>query len=256
MKKRIDVLDKGFVELLDHMGSDLDVVNAARVSFDKESKWEYKHDTDCPELQAWDIPGACGCEPTKQLSNKDARLIRYLVEHNHWVPLAHLQVKLRIKLPIFVARQIMKSTVGFNYSEISMRYVDKAEYFSPKEWRARPEGNIKQGSSTKILTDFVPVGATSPTGTIKEAWDKHVILVDEMYNNLLNSGVAPEMARIALGLNTYTMLVVTGSFVAIARMCKLRAAPDAQWESQEYGRAIRDITKDLFPVSWEALFED
>ncbi|WP_287664052.1 FAD-dependent thymidylate synthase [Accumulibacter sp.] len=127
------------VELIDSMGDDLRVVNAARVSHDKESKWE-----NVPFEMA--DPRPDGTFPTR-LSDKDAKLIKYLVEHNHWTPFAHCFASFCIKAPIFVARQLVKHQVGLAWNEVSRRYVDtEPEFWFPKVWRERPESNIKQGS--------------------------------------------------------------------------------------------------------------
>ena len=142
------------VTLIDSMGSDLNVVNAARVSFAKESEWEDNE----PQ---YDGSGAFGWAAVKKegdwifrLSEKDQRLISYLAKHNHWTPFAHCFLSFRIKAPIFVARQLVKHQVGLAWNEVSRRYVDdEPEFFLPKEWRTRPEGNVKQGSGSTTM-DF------------------------------------------------------------------------------------------------------
>ena len=127
-------------ELIDYMGSDLTVVNAARVSFDKESEWEIKGKEITDEFGTY-------IEDTESLSERDDRLIHYLASHNHWTPFSHPQVTLRETVPIFVARQRFKHVVGFSYNEVSRRYVDSPpEFYEPKVWRKAAE-NKKQGSS-------------------------------------------------------------------------------------------------------------
>lgn len=213
------VLDNGFVELIDHMGSDLTVVNAARISFSKRSK---------------------------SLTDKDIGLINYLAKHNHWTPFAHPQVQLHIKLPIFVARQLMKSTVGVVYNEISRRYVDSPpEFYLPYEWRSRPEGSVKQGSGTAFSAETNGLLREDISLLVNRAWAE--------YDSLLANGVAPEMARMVLPQNTYTELWMTASLSAVARVVGLRSKSEAQWEIQQYANAISQLVEPIFPHSWKAL---
>ena len=185
------------VTLLDTMGTDLSIVNAARVSFDKESDWEglrYK------------------------LSEKDAKLIRYLAKHNHWSPFSHATASFRVKAPIFVARQLAKHQVGFSWNEVSRRYVDsEPEFFLPEGWRERAE-NVKQGSSDKLV-DFLPPDPYDTT-----------LLALNAYESLLKAGVCPEQARMVLPQNTMTEWIWTGSVYGWARMCKLRLDSHTQTE--------------------------
>ena len=216
---KIDVLDVGFVQYVDHMGSDIDVANAARVSFHKESV----------------------LEKDGSLSERDAKLIRYLARHNHFTPLAQVNLKLRIKLPIFVARQLMRSNIGIVWNEVSRRYVDTPpEFYIPKEWRSRPEGGLKQGSGKGIK--YSPL---YEYGVEKYALSE--------YNNMLKKGVAPEMARMVLPQSTYTEVIGNFTLAALARVCALREDSHAQVEIQRYARAMGEIAKEYFPVSWEAL---
>lgn len=217
--KEIPVLNTGFVRLESCMGSDLTVVNAARVSFGKRSE---------------------------SLTDADKRLIRYLADHKHWTPFAHPQVTFHIKLPIFVARQLMKSNVGVVYNEVSRRYVDSVpEVYIPEEMRGRPEKNIKQGSGERL-------GANSEVA----AHDLYFAICRESvlaYNTLLKFGVAPEMARMVLPLSTYTEIWQTASLSAVHRICSLRLDPHAQWEIQQYAAAVDKIMAERFPISWAAL---
>jgi thymidylate synthase (FAD) len=199
------------------MGSDLTVVNAARVSFDKSS------------------------ENYSETSNHN--LIKYLATHNHWTPFAHCVVTLRETVPIFVARQRFKSTVGFTYNEISRRYVDSTpEFYIPEnnEWRLKAESK-KQGSSNE----------TTPVNPVLmwEYYDQ----CKQLYGKLLHMGVAPEQARMVLPQSMYTSYYVTGSLAAWARAYKLRSSEDAQSEIRTLASQWDDIIKPLFPVSWEAL---
>lgn len=220
-------------ELIDNMGSDLTVVNAARVSFDKESDWVIPTDP---------MHGGKIFEE-RQLSHKDTYLIRYLAGHNHWTPFSHCQVTLRETIPIFVARQRFKHQVGFTYNEVSRRYVDsEPSFYTPpdNEWRLRAE-NKKQGSKDET-TPINPV-------LLREYYD-HVL---SMYNILLGQGVAPEQARMVLPQSAYTSYYVTGSLAAWARAYKLRSSEDAQWEIRQLASQWNNIIEPLYPVSWKAL---
>jgi thymidylate synthase (FAD) len=176
------------------------------------------------------------------LSDKDTKLIRYLAKHNHWTPFAHNSITLHLKMPIFVARQVDKSQVGFVVNEVSRRYVDdEPEFYFPEAWRKRPPGSVKQGSAEDLLLD----------------WDVEPYVMDALraYDKLLESGVAPEMARMVLPQNMYTEQWKTGSLAAWARLYKLRIDSHAQKETQEIARQVSEIIEPLFPVSWSALKE-
>ena len=215
------------VTLIDHMGSDLSVVNAARVSFDKESDWD--HEASSRE----------GCDV---LSQADTKLIAYLAKHNHWSPFAHCFASFRIKAPIFVARQMVKHQVGLAWNEVSRRYVDsEPEFFFPDVWRGRPEGSMKQGSS-----GVVDVGngyyITNACANALKA-----------YQSMLEDGIAPEQARMILPQNMMTEWIWSGSLMAFARVCKLRLDSHAQVETRMVAEGIAPEMKKLFPVSWEVL---
>lgn len=227
MTQKIDILDKGHVEYVDHMGSDLTVVNAARVSFAKTSEWEIAED------------GAV------KLSQRDQRLIKYLAEHNHWTPFAHPQITLRIKAPIFVRTQLFKHKVGFTENEISRRYVtQEPEIYNPR-WRAAPTDGAKQGSSDFITDEYTEYRLDFLYGIVAENI--------QVYNQLLKLGVAPEQARAVLPQGTYTEWWWTGSLSAFARVFKQRIDAHAQWEVQQYAGAIGKIIEPLFPHSWSVL---
>ena len=211
------------VKLVDHMGSDLTVVNAARVSFAKTSEWDV-------------VPDAGPVEG--YLKVDDERLIKYLAKHNHWSPFGHASMQFHIKAPVFVARQLVKHQVGLVWNEVSRRYVDdEVEFYEPTEWRLAAE-NKKQGSSDET----VPFSVT-PT----HEWCR------QTYKNLLNAGVAPEMARMILPQSMYTEWYWSGTLYAFARVCNLRCKPDAQKETQMIADQIDVLAKELFPNSWEAL---
>lgn len=225
-----DPLNDGIssVELLHHMGSDLMVVNAARVSMKKESDYEFDD-------------GVLG---GYYLAERDVKLINYLAKHNHWTPFSHPQVQLRIKMPIFIARQWYKHMVGLTRNEVSRRYVDDTpEFYVPTEWRLRAT-NVKQGSSDETI----PVRKPGITSFYKA--------ITESYEEVLEAGVAPEMARMLLPQSMYTEFIETGSLAAYARLCKLRLDPHAQKEVRQYAEAVDTILAQLFPVSWTALSKE
>jgi thymidylate synthase (FAD) len=224
---KITVLDKGHVEYVEHMGSDLTVVNAARVSFSKTSEWE------------------TGENGTRVLSKRDQRLIGYLAEHGHWTPFAHPQITLRIKAPIFVRTQLFKHKVGFTENEISRRYVTNEPEFYIPEWRSAPTDGAKQGSSDFITDVYV--------NDLDRMYTRNALECIEIYKELLKEGVAPEQARAILPQGTYTEWWWTGSLSAYARVFKQRIDTHAQWEVQQYAGAIGKILEPLFPHSWAVL---
>jgi thymidylate synthase (FAD) len=219
------------VTLIDSMGTDLTVANAARVSFNKKAQWEKF------------IPG----QGILELAERDKKLIRYLAKHGHWTPFGHATLSFHIKAPIFVARQLVKHQVGLVWNEISRRYVDEdPEFYFPETWRGKPTDK-KQGSSDEEilwLDREHRVGAAvrqSSTGA------------GTLYRDMLDVGVAPEQARMVLPQNTYTEWYWTGSLYAFARVCNLRCQPDAQEETRDVCWEMDRLSKHLFPVSWEAL---
>lgn len=228
------------VEYLDHMGSDLSVVNAARVSFHKESSFDENN----------------------RLPIRDDKLIHYLAEHKHWSPFAHATIQFRITAPIFVARQLVKHQVGLVWNEVSRRYVDdKPQYFVPDAWRLRPEDGIKQGSSEKTIdVNSVLVGyyrqrednPDDPTEWVT-SYEDYLDMCTDYYERLLANGVAPEMARMVLPQSMLTQWWWTGSLYAWARVCRERLAPHAQKETGIIAQQIAKTCNELFPVSWDAL---
>ena len=215
---------------IDHMGSDLRVVNAARVSFDKVSTWEKVSDNDPVEAAIVNV-----------LSEKDAKLIRYLAKHKHWTPFGHCQATFRIKAPIFVARQLGKHQVGMVWNEVSRRYVDSdPEFFHPDLFRSRAE-NKKQGST--------------PDATIKYDMKPLIEYVTQCYENMLNKGVCPEQARMVLPQSMYTEWYWTGSLAAWARVCHLRLHRHTQKETQDVVKMLDKEMEKLYPISWKALME-
>ena len=203
------------VELIDHMGSDLSIVNAARVSFAKvNTEFDEKSDT---------------------------RLINYLAKHNHWSPFGHASMQFHIKAPVFVARQLVKHQIGLTWNEVSRRYVDtEVEFYEPTEWRLAAE-NKKQGSSEE---------------TVKYNLAPAHRFAKECYENMLNMGIAPEMARMVLPQSMMTEWYWSGTLYAFARVCNLRCKPDAQKETQNVGWDIDKYARKLFPASWRALRDE
>ena len=208
------------VTYINHMGNDLTVANAARVSFGKTSEMED---------DAWGPP---------KLKSKDAKLIRYLAKHKHISPFGHCFASFHIKAPIFVARQLVKHKF-LRWNEISRRYVDdEPEFYEPKDWRGRSPDK-KQGSE----------GVVNITLDQEVQWHRQL----STYKHLLSEGVAPEQARMVLPQSMMTEWYWSGSLDAFADMCKLRGAPDTQAETREVASHISYKMCDLFPVSWKAL---
>jgi thymidylate synthase (FAD) len=185
----------------------------------------------------------------KEFGEKDGKLIQYLADHHHISPFFHPQVRLRIKMPIFLAREWFRHTVGFARNEVSRRYVDSVPelwYPSPDSLRER-DPNRKQGSKETPVQD---------SERLTQAIQQHGDASLELYANLLKEGVAPEIARAILPQGMYTEFMETGSLAAYARLCKLRLDPHAQREIQNFAAAICGLLEPHFPVSWEALMKD
>ncbi len=268
------------VTYIDHMADDLSVVNAAKVSFGKRSEWEVVEGV-------W---GQSVLEATKTLSKQDQGLIAFLargctsgdwealvdkfpfictakqeydtdiecwtdydeledlLNHirrmpSHWSPFAHTAITLHLKMPIFVARQIMKHTTGLEYNEVSRRYVDsEPEIFFPEEFRVVAV-NVKQGS-----------GGVHPNN---DKWQarvrEHSDLAVQLYNDMLEDGIAPEQARMYLPQSMYTEVIATGNLYAWANLYIQRTDSHAQKETQDLAKQIGEIIEPLYPVSWEAL---
>ena len=209
----------GKIEVLETFGSDLTVVNAARVSFAKE---------------------------VEVMTERDGKLIQFLADHDHISPFFHPQVRLRIKMPIFVAREWFRHTIGLSRNEVSRRYVDSR----PEVWYPSVEGlrerdpKLKQGSKETAVS-----GSDALVAEIRAAGEGAIAF----YESLLARGVAPEIARSVLPQGMYTEFIETGSLAAYARIWALRTDPGAQREIQAYARAIEALLMPSFPVSWKAL---
>lgn len=226
-------------ELIQSMGSDLTVVNAARCSFDKESSWEFDY-TDTATLN-----------PSKSLSDRDVKLIKYLATHGHFTPFTHPQITLRETVPIFVARQRFKHVIGFTYNEVSRRYVDDApEFYVPETWRKRAE-NKKQGSLEEVVK--LMLDAEGHEDSPQNVYLDFCSSALDLYNDMLDAGVCPEQARMVLPQSMMTSYYVTGSLAAFARMYKQRTDSHAQKEIQDLAVSVGSIIEPLFPVSWKAL---
>lgn len=214
------------VELIDYMGSDNAVVDAARVSFSKH------HD--------------------KYSDADNAKLISYLADHQHWSPFAHQTIKLNIKAPIFVARQLVKHQVGFAWNEVSRRYVDDTpEFYIPDYWRKRAD-NIKQGSSSERVYLSPMLDMETESGCVHTPVELYQAAKD-CYEALLEIGVCPEQARMVLPQAMYTEWIWTGSLFAWSRMYNLRTDSHTQLETQQIAFLIGEAIEPLFPKSWKAL---
>ena len=210
---------------IDHMGSDLSVVNAARVSFGKKSEWDpnWRDDHYEPLLTA------------------DSKLIKYLAKHKHMSPFGHAFASFHVKAPVFVARQLVKHKF-LRWNEISRRYVDdEPEFYEPEFWRGRSLDK-KQGSEGQMIIMLDQ----------ELQWHRQLTT----YKNLLADGVAPEMARMVLPQSMMTEWYWSGSLDAFADMCNLRCKPDTQAETRLVADIIAGRMIHLFPASWEALTDE
>jgi thymidylate synthase (FAD) len=226
---KIDVLDKGFVELMDFMGGDITVVNAARVSFGKQKT---------------------------ELDDDDKKLIKFLTANKHMSPLRHVQLQFRIKAPEFVMRQAYKHNVGIGWTdmrvcdlawnEVSGRYTEyKPEYYVPSEWRKQSKDN-KQATTDETLNKKESIFS-------QDTYNLAVQHSFEAYEYLLGRGVGKEQARCVLPLCIYTEVIMTTSLEAICNFIRLRDHEGAQWEIRQYANAFRELTKTVAPLSMEAL---
>ena len=275
------------VTYLDHMGTDLTVVNAARVSFGKKSKGYVITDN---------VLG------TKSLSKEDKSLIQFLargctsgdwgslvkkmaietfayrveeledlLNHirrmpPHWTPFGHCQISLHLKVPIFVARQIMKHQTGFVVNEVSRRYVtDEPEFYVPDVWRKAAD-NVKQGSSSEevkllcanadgVQVRPLPYRMTGGGGQVNTYVREGNLIQLKLYHEMLESDICPELARMVLPLSTYTEFWMTGSLYGWANLYNQRSDSHAQKETQEVAKQIGEIIEPLYPESWRALIK-
>jgi len=205
------------VELIDFAGGDLSVVNSARVSFNKEAK---------------------------EMTGNDERLIRYLAKHRHDTPFRHNFIQLRCRVPLFLARQLMKHQAGLTWNEESRRYIDETPaFYVPKGWRTRPDGSIKQGS-----------GKRSHKSPMWHRYvEEHVKESVELYKDMLADGIAPEMARMVLPQNMMVNFIWSGNLLAFYHVYNLRSGEGAQEEAKEFAELLKEAIKPEFECSWEAL---
>jgi thymidylate synthase (FAD) len=223
------------VTFLDNMGTDLSVVNAARVSFAKESEL-------VPEYYEDELDGAPHPFLRFVLNEKDKKLVNYLAKHNHKSPFNHAFASFRVKAPIFVARQLVKHEY-LPWNEVSRRYVtDEPEFYFPEGWRKAAD-NVKQGSSDAAVAGVDGFGKAE------------VAFALEGYNDALSYGICPEQARMLLPQNMMTEWIWSGSLYAFAKMCKLRLDPHTQKETQEVAKQIATYLEETYPVSFKALME-
>ena len=216
------------VTYIDHMGTDLSVVNAARVSFNKTSSWELTDWRDSEDYARKEV-----------LSEADTKLVNYLAKHKHTSPFGHCFASFHIKAPIFVARQLVKHKF-LRWNEISRRYVSNApEFYAPDKWRGK-SADKKQGSDPALEVQDVHIATTQR-------------IVSMLYESMLGRGVCEEQARMVLPQNTMTEWYWSGSLDAFADMCNLRLKTDTQYETQLVAQHIDQTMIGLFPVSWEAL---
>ena len=239
----MNVLGEGKVDLIDYMGSDLPVVNSARVSFNKEAEW----DTDHKAIERFKESGSHYTpDMVQKLSDKDVKLIRYLAKHKHWTPFSHPQITLRVKAPVSIRTQLFKHKVGLTENEVSRRYVKDEPTFYMPHWRTQPLGGAKQGSEDFLRDD-------ERVTFYNEQMQNLCRYSFDLYRELIDNGIAPEQARFALPQAMFTEWYWTGSLAAFARVCNLRLDEHAQWEVRQYAKAIDEIVKPLFPVSWKYL---
>ena len=207
------------VELIDSAGGDLSVVNSARVSFNKS---------------------------TQELEAGDERLITYLAKHRHDTPFRHNFVQLRCYVPLFLARQLMKHQAGLTWNEESRRYIDyPPEFYMPDGWRKRPDKSIKQGSGEHH--PFSP--------RISREYEMYLKKATEMYDDLLDDGVAPEMARMVLPQSMMVNFIWSGNLLAFYHVYSLRSGEGAQEEAKEFAELLKKAIEPEFSIAWKALEE-
>jgi thymidylate synthase (FAD) len=205
------------------MGDDLRVANVARVSFDK---WKEEFD------------------------QKDAKLIHYLAAHEHNSPFRHVQVSVRCSAPVFLARQLGKHQVGLSWNEVSRRYVDvDIELYVPDVWRSRPDGSVKQGSGDKIVEQLSWDGGEP----IHTAYKDYICAGVNLYDRMIDDGVAPEMARMVLPQSMMVSWVWTGSLESFYHIWRLRSGEGAQEEAKYFATLVDQVVEPLFPNCWKAL---
>jgi thymidylate synthase (FAD) len=245
-------------ELIDHMGTDLTVVNAARCSFSAVSNELTKGDIGLINFLARGCMSKDWVKVVDELTSTNwqedpngAEGINDILKWaknmpTHWTPFAHAMITMRETVPIFVARQRFKHVVGFSYNEVSRRYVDDSPGFhmpGDDGWRARPVGGIKQGSG----------GVADASYMMNGRYEQHMIRCESLYEDMIGDGIAPEQARMVLPQSMLTTYWVTGSLYAWANAYIQRSDPHAQGEIQQLAAQWDTIIQPLFPESWKAL---
>jgi len=208
------------VTLIDSMGSDLTVVNSARVSFNKKSEWDEDN----------------------TLTVSDSNLISYLARHKHMSPFGHCFATFHVKAPVFVARQLVKHKF-LRWNEVSRRYVDyEPEFYEPTKWRKRSKDK-KQGSAGEVKLSYKAISTLA----------KNAVWYRKAYKKLIEDGIAPEQARMTLPLSLMTEWYWSGSLDAWSDMCRLRQNEDTQEETRLVANSVSMDMGTLFPSSWIAL---
>jgi len=221
-------------ELLDYMGTDLDVVNAAKVSFSKESEWDWQTEYECG------VP----VSDTPILADKDKKLINYLATHDHWTPFAHTALKFRCSAPVPIRTQAFKHKIGMVENEESRRYISSTpEIYIPEFFRAKPEGSIKQGSA----------GEHPRSDEFLKRYKEKTEECVGLYLTMLNGGICPEQARFVLPQGAIVNWIWTGNMVSFANFYNKRTDTNAQYEVRLLAESVGKQIAEIFPVSWKAL---
>jgi thymidylate synthase (FAD) len=226
MDQKINVLDKGYIRLVDVMGNDLSIANAARVSYDKQSN---------------------------EMSERDAKLIKFLWEERHTSPFRHAAMTFEVYAPLFVARQWWKHAVASTHlddqngwNESSRRYItENEEFYVPEadQWRSKP-ANSKQGSGAPIIHGKGNYFTSSLNSYIEQG--------EQLYQRAMDEGIAPELARLFLpAYGMYVRWRWTVSLHGVLTFLDQRLPSDAQYEIREYAEAVKQLTKDTFPYTYE-----
>lgn len=238
------------VELIESWGTDLTPVNAARVSLGKESDWEYGS-----ELVYTQVDQTTVRVNTAKLSAKDTKLVHYLAKHKHTSCFEHQGATLRLKVPIFIARQIQRHRT-FSYNEISRRYVDNLpEFFWPEKWRAKAN-NVKQGSSMDEVVETMLRPVSDDYWPPQKVADEFIKYVNDLYSDMLDANIAPELARMILPQNMYTEFYMSGNLRAFSHFLQLRLDGHAQLEVQQVAQQVQALLDPLWPVSMNALMKE
>lgn len=277
------------VEYIDHMGDDLRVVNAARVSYNKQTEPVFLSETMALNKErlnriteyAKDPEKASDANRAKEkreryqeylnrqkltakgdtdpmvLRLEDWGLIHYLAKHGHWTPFGHPQLTVRVTVPIFVANQLKRHVIGFCLNEVSRRYVDdEPEFFEPKEWRSRPEkGKSKQGSGDQVIT-MISAEIDGQSYPVGDRYNQLISDAMQLYDEMITAGVAPELARMSLPQSMYTSWYWTGSLYAYINLLKKRLPSDAQKEIRIVAQDIYKICNEHWPVSLSAYIKE